>query len=171
MLSYLGTESCSLRGLDCPDPVCLKGRLRLSVLHAGDWSVSGRHAATCTEVTKSKAVRETLMLSSFFGAESVNLCEQLWVSGKLRAAAAGLHHLAPVSIFRIQKATESLRTFHPSADPCFDEFVLDTSREETLLKEICFGGGTPRSTPVILPHVFRFFLYSKHKHPQVFDQK
>lgn len=44
--------------------------------------------------------------------------------------------------FRIQKATESLRTFHPSADPCFDEFVLDTSREETLLKEMCFGGGT-----------------------------
>uniref|UniRef100_H2U214 Tripartite motif containing 36 n=1 Tax=Takifugu rubripes TaxID=31033 RepID=H2U214_TAKRU len=41
---------------------------------------------------------------------------------------------------RIQKATESLRTFHPSADPCFDEFVLETSREETLLKEICFGG-------------------------------
>uniref|UniRef100_A0A3Q3DV28 Tripartite motif containing 36 n=1 Tax=Hippocampus comes TaxID=109280 RepID=A0A3Q3DV28_HIPCM len=41
---------------------------------------------------------------------------------------------------RIQKATESLRTFHPSADPCFDEFVLDTSREETLLKELCFGG-------------------------------
>lgn len=43
---------------------------------------------------------------------------------------------------RIQKATESLRTFQPSADPCFDEFVLDTSREETLLKEMCFGGGT-----------------------------
>ncbi|XP_075870814.1 E3 ubiquitin-protein ligase TRIM36 isoform X2 [Nelusetta ayraudi] len=41
---------------------------------------------------------------------------------------------------RIQKATESLRTFQPSADPCFDEFVLDTSREETLLKEMCFGG-------------------------------
>ncbi|XP_051924578.1 E3 ubiquitin-protein ligase TRIM36 isoform X5 [Hippocampus zosterae] len=41
---------------------------------------------------------------------------------------------------RIQKATESLRTFHPSADPCFDDFVLDTSREETLLKELCFGG-------------------------------
>ncbi|KAM8865543.1 E3 ubiquitin-protein ligase TRIM36 isoform 3-T3 [Synchiropus picturatus] len=41
---------------------------------------------------------------------------------------------------RIQKATESLRTFHPSADPCFDEFVLDTSKEETLLKEMCFGG-------------------------------
>ncbi|XP_061623891.1 E3 ubiquitin-protein ligase TRIM36 isoform X2 [Phyllopteryx taeniolatus] len=41
---------------------------------------------------------------------------------------------------RIQKATESLRTFHPSADPCFDEFVLETSREETLLKEMCFGG-------------------------------
>uniref|UniRef100_A0AAQ5Z6I2 RING-type E3 ubiquitin transferase n=1 Tax=Amphiprion ocellaris TaxID=80972 RepID=A0AAQ5Z6I2_AMPOC len=39
---------------------------------------------------------------------------------------------------RIQKATESLRTFHPAADPCFDEFVLDTSREETLLKEMCF---------------------------------
>uniref|UniRef100_A0A3Q4A8Z6 Uncharacterized protein n=1 Tax=Mola mola TaxID=94237 RepID=A0A3Q4A8Z6_MOLML len=44
---------------------------------------------------------------------------------------------------RIQKATESLRTFHPSADPCFDEFVLDTSREETLLKEMCFGGDPP----------------------------
>uniref|UniRef100_A0A668AKI3 Tripartite motif containing 36 n=1 Tax=Myripristis murdjan TaxID=586833 RepID=A0A668AKI3_9TELE len=41
---------------------------------------------------------------------------------------------------RIQKATESLRTFHPAANPCFDEFVLDTSREETLLKEMCFGG-------------------------------
>ncbi|XP_077601019.1 E3 ubiquitin-protein ligase Trim36-like isoform X1 [Stigmatopora nigra] len=41
---------------------------------------------------------------------------------------------------RIQKATESLRTFHPSADPSFDEFVLDTSREEMLLKELCFGG-------------------------------
>uniref|UniRef100_A0A7N6F883 RING-type E3 ubiquitin transferase n=1 Tax=Anabas testudineus TaxID=64144 RepID=A0A7N6F883_ANATE len=37
---------------------------------------------------------------------------------------------------RIQKATESLRTFHPAADPCFDEFVLDTSREETLIKEM-----------------------------------
>uniref|UniRef100_A0A096M0H5 Tripartite motif containing 36 n=1 Tax=Poecilia formosa TaxID=48698 RepID=A0A096M0H5_POEFO len=44
---------------------------------------------------------------------------------------------------RIQKATESLKTFHPSADPCFDEFVLDTSKEETLLKEMCFGGGFP----------------------------
>uniref|UniRef100_A0A3P9PZC9 Tripartite motif containing 36 n=1 Tax=Poecilia reticulata TaxID=8081 RepID=A0A3P9PZC9_POERE len=44
---------------------------------------------------------------------------------------------------RIQKATESLKTFHPSADPCFDEFVLDTSKEETLLKEICFGGDPP----------------------------
>lgn len=43
--------------------------------------------------------------------------------------------------FRIQKATDSLKTFHPSADPCFDEFVLDTSKEETLLKEMCFGGG------------------------------
>ncbi|XP_010774439.1 E3 ubiquitin-protein ligase TRIM36 isoform X3 [Notothenia coriiceps] len=41
---------------------------------------------------------------------------------------------------RIQKATESLRTFHPASDPCFDEFVLDTSREEMLLKEMCFGG-------------------------------
>ncbi|XP_074493828.1 E3 ubiquitin-protein ligase TRIM36 isoform X3 [Sebastes fasciatus] len=41
---------------------------------------------------------------------------------------------------RIQRATESLRTFHPASDPCFDEFVLDTSKEETLLKEMCFGG-------------------------------
>uniref|UniRef100_A0A3P9LFC0 Tripartite motif containing 36 n=1 Tax=Oryzias latipes TaxID=8090 RepID=A0A3P9LFC0_ORYLA len=44
---------------------------------------------------------------------------------------------------RIQKATDSLRTFHPAADTCFDEFVLDTSREETLLKEMCFGGDPP----------------------------
>lgn len=57
--------------------------------------------------------------------------------------------LGPDSIFRIQKATESLRTFQPSADPCFDEFVLDTSREETLLKEICFGGGTSKYISVI----------------------
>ncbi|XP_064793967.1 E3 ubiquitin-protein ligase TRIM36-like isoform X3 [Oncorhynchus masou masou] len=41
---------------------------------------------------------------------------------------------------RIAKSTESLRTFQPVADPSFDEFVLDTSREETLLKELCFGG-------------------------------
>ncbi|XP_017269429.1 E3 ubiquitin-protein ligase TRIM36 isoform X1 [Kryptolebias marmoratus] len=41
---------------------------------------------------------------------------------------------------RIQKATESLKTFHPAADTSFDEFVLDTSREEALLKEMCFGG-------------------------------
>lgn len=47
-------------------------------------------------------------------------------------------------VFRIQKATESLKTFHPAADPSFDEFVLETSREETLLKEMCFGGGTSR---------------------------
>nr|XP_057926753.1 E3 ubiquitin-protein ligase TRIM36 isoform X5 [Doryrhamphus excisus] len=41
---------------------------------------------------------------------------------------------------RIQRATESLRTFQPSAHPCFDEYVLDTSREEMLLRELCFGG-------------------------------
>ncbi|XP_036382934.1 E3 ubiquitin-protein ligase TRIM36 isoform X2 [Megalops cyprinoides] len=41
---------------------------------------------------------------------------------------------------RIQKATESLRTFHPAAVPTFDEFTLDVSREETLLKELSFGG-------------------------------
>ncbi|XP_034152482.1 E3 ubiquitin-protein ligase TRIM36 isoform X3 [Esox lucius] len=41
---------------------------------------------------------------------------------------------------RITRSTESLRTFHPAADSSFDEFALDTSREETLLKELCFGG-------------------------------
>lgn len=50
--------------------------------------------------------------------------------------------MSALYVFRIQKATDSLRTFHPAADPCFDEFVLDTSREETLIKEMCFGGGT-----------------------------
>lgn len=51
-------------------------------------------------------------------------------------------YMSTLCIFRIQRATESLRTFHPASDPCFDEFVLDTSKEETLLKEMCFGGGT-----------------------------
>ncbi|XP_047678962.1 E3 ubiquitin-protein ligase TRIM36 isoform X1 [Tachysurus fulvidraco] len=41
---------------------------------------------------------------------------------------------------RIQKATESLKTFQPAANPSFDEFVLDTSKEESLLKDLSFGG-------------------------------
>ncbi|KAL4660864.1 E3 ubiquitin-protein ligase TRIM36 isoform X1 [Arapaima gigas] len=49
---------------------------------------------------------------------------------------------------RIQKATESLRTFHPAADPTFDEFVLDVSKEEALLKELSFGRGVPEP-PII----------------------
>ncbi|XP_066567385.1 E3 ubiquitin-protein ligase TRIM36 isoform X1 [Amia ocellicauda] len=40
---------------------------------------------------------------------------------------------------RIHKATESLKTFHPAADPSFDEFDLDFSKEESLLKDMCFG--------------------------------
>lgn len=46
-----------------------------------------------------------------------------------------------VVLYRIQKATESLKTFQPLATPSFDEFVLDTSKEEILLKELSFGGG------------------------------
>ncbi|XP_057211991.1 E3 ubiquitin-protein ligase TRIM36 isoform X4 [Triplophysa rosa] len=41
---------------------------------------------------------------------------------------------------RIQKATESLKTFQPASNTTFDEFVLDTSKEEILLKELSFGG-------------------------------
>ncbi|XP_026111019.1 E3 ubiquitin-protein ligase TRIM36-like isoform X3 [Carassius auratus] len=41
---------------------------------------------------------------------------------------------------RIQKATESLKTFQPAATPSFEEFVLDTSKEEILLKELSFSG-------------------------------
>ncbi|KAK2899253.1 hypothetical protein Q8A67_010671 [Cirrhinus molitorella] len=41
---------------------------------------------------------------------------------------------------RIQKATESLKTFQPAATPSFEEFVLDTSKEEVLLKELSFSG-------------------------------
>ncbi|XP_053092361.1 E3 ubiquitin-protein ligase TRIM36 isoform X3 [Pangasianodon hypophthalmus] len=41
---------------------------------------------------------------------------------------------------RVQRATESLRTFQPAANPSFDEFVLDTSKEESLLKDLSFGG-------------------------------
>ncbi|KAA0714518.1 E3 ubiquitin-protein ligase TRIM36 [Triplophysa tibetana] len=40
---------------------------------------------------------------------------------------------------RIQKATESLKTFQPASNTTFDEFVLDTSKEEILLKELSFG--------------------------------
>ncbi|XP_018614020.1 E3 ubiquitin-protein ligase TRIM36 isoform X1 [Scleropages formosus] len=49
---------------------------------------------------------------------------------------------------RIQKATESLKMFHPAADPAFDEFVLDVSKEETLLKELSFGRRVPEP-PII----------------------
>lgn len=62
-------------------------------MHAGDWSVSGRHAATCTKVTKSKAVKETLMqswlkpLQPSFCSKLADLHEQLWMSGKLHTAA------------------------------------------------------------------------------------
>ncbi|KAG5841443.1 hypothetical protein ANANG_G00199560 [Anguilla anguilla] len=41
---------------------------------------------------------------------------------------------------RIQKATESLKTFHPAADPSFEDYVLDVSKEEAVLKELSFGG-------------------------------
>lgn len=46
------------------------------------------------------------------------------------------------SLHRIQKATESLKTFQPSAHPSFDEFQVDTSKEEAMLKDLTFGGGT-----------------------------
>lgn len=49
---------------------------------------------------------------------------------------------------RIQKATESLKTFHPAADPTFDDFVLDVSKEEALLKELSFGGGEGSANPL-----------------------
>lgn len=42
---------------------------------------------------------------------------------------------------RVQKATESLKTFQPAANPSFDEFIMDTSKEESLLKDLSFGGG------------------------------
>ncbi|XP_069043357.1 E3 ubiquitin-protein ligase TRIM36 isoform X2 [Lepisosteus oculatus] len=41
---------------------------------------------------------------------------------------------------RIQKATESLKTFHPAADPTFEDFALDVSKEENMLKDMCFRG-------------------------------
>lgn len=62
-------------------------------MHAGDWSVSGRHAATCTKVTKSKAVKEALMqswlksLQLSFCSKLADLHQQLWMSAKLRTAA------------------------------------------------------------------------------------
>ncbi|XP_055025074.2 E3 ubiquitin-protein ligase TRIM36 isoform X1 [Misgurnus anguillicaudatus] len=41
---------------------------------------------------------------------------------------------------RIQKATESLRTFQPAANTSFHEFLMDTTGPETSLKELSFGG-------------------------------
>ncbi|XP_030639923.1 E3 ubiquitin-protein ligase TRIM36 isoform X3 [Chanos chanos] len=41
---------------------------------------------------------------------------------------------------RVQRATESLKTFQPAANSSFDEFILDTSKEEALLKDLCFDG-------------------------------
>lgn len=46
-----------------------------------------------------------------------------------------------VFVDRIQKATESLKMFQPAAMASFEEFVLDTSKEELLLKELGFSGG------------------------------
>ncbi|TRY64797.1 hypothetical protein DNTS_004403 [Danionella cerebrum] len=40
---------------------------------------------------------------------------------------------------RIQKATESLRTFQPAASASFHEFTVDTAREEALVREIDFS--------------------------------
>ncbi|MGH0178688.1 UNVERIFIED_CONTAM: hypothetical protein FKN15_078322 [Acipenser sinensis] len=40
---------------------------------------------------------------------------------------------------RIQKATETLRSFHPAADPSFGDFAVDVSKEEVLLKELGFS--------------------------------
>lgn len=51
------------------------------ITHAGDWSASGRHVATCTKVTKSEAVKETLMLKpqqpSFGCSKPADLRQQL----------------------------------------------------------------------------------------------
>uniref|UniRef100_H3AKH0 Tripartite motif containing 36 n=1 Tax=Latimeria chalumnae TaxID=7897 RepID=H3AKH0_LATCH len=47
---------------------------------------------------------------------------------------------------RVQKATESLKTFCPAAHPSFQEFVLDVSKEEDLLCDLSFtkaGTGVP----------------------------
>ncbi|MGH0163437.1 UNVERIFIED_CONTAM: hypothetical protein FKN15_067515 [Acipenser sinensis] len=44
---------------------------------------------------------------------------------------------------RIQKATETLRSFHPAADPSFGDFAVDVSKEEVLLKELGFSRKHP----------------------------
>ncbi|XP_043915264.1 E3 ubiquitin-protein ligase TRIM36 isoform X2 [Protopterus annectens] len=50
---------------------------------------------------------------------------------------------------RIQKATESLKTFQPSASASFEPFVIEVSNEENLLKNLSFSSGM--SSGAVLP--------------------
>lgn len=40
---------------------------------------------------------------------------------------------------RIQKASESLKTFHPAADSSFEDYFVDVSKEENLLSDLSFN--------------------------------
>lgn len=40
---------------------------------------------------------------------------------------------------RIQKASESLKTFYPGADSSFEDYFVDVSKEENLLSDLSFN--------------------------------
>lgn len=40
--------------------------------------------------------------------------------------------------FRIQKATESLKSFRPAAESSFEDFVVDTAKQEQILSDLSF---------------------------------
>lgn len=46
--------------------------------------------------------------------------------------------LSHFCVFRIQKATESLRSFRPAAETTFEDFVVDTAKQEDILGDLSF---------------------------------
>lgn len=43
-----------------------------------------------------------------------------------------------ISVYRIQKATESLKSFRPAAQTSFEDYVVNTSKQTELLGELSF---------------------------------
>lgn len=43
-----------------------------------------------------------------------------------------------LSVYRIQKATESLKSFRPAAQTSFEDYVVNTSKQTELLGELSF---------------------------------
>lgn len=46
--------------------------------------------------------------------------------------------ICTISVCRIQKATESLKSFRPAAQTSFEDYVVNTSKQTELLGELSF---------------------------------